>query len=57
MLSFILTFADLLHLSPNSPDAKVFQDFAKSAKGSPTASSAPGKEKKINPKVLPQNLN
>ncbi|XP_060196752.1 non-specific lipid transfer protein GPI-anchored 14 [Lycium barbarum] len=25
---------DLLHLAPNSPGAKVFQDFAKSAKGS-----------------------
>ncbi|KAJ8574106.1 hypothetical protein K7X08_025911 [Anisodus acutangulus] len=32
---------DLLHLAPNSPDAKVFQDFAKSAKGSTTASSSP----------------
>ncbi|XP_016470926.1 non-specific lipid transfer protein GPI-anchored 14 [Nicotiana tabacum] len=32
---------ELLHLPPNSPDAKVFEDFAKSAKASSSASSAP----------------
>lgn len=38
---------ELLHLPPNSPDAKVFEDFAKSAKASSSASSAPGKHEKL----------
>ncbi|XP_055819022.1 non-specific lipid transfer protein GPI-anchored 14-like [Solanum dulcamara] len=40
-MSNVTMCLDLLHLSPNSPDAKVFQDFAQSAKGSITATSAP----------------
>nr|GMC55536.1 protein YLS3-like [Ipomoea batatas]GMD73809.1 protein YLS3-like [Ipomoea batatas] len=36
---------ELLNLAPNSPDAKVFQDFVNSAKGSNTTSpAAPGKQ-------------
>ncbi|KAL3347264.1 hypothetical protein AABB24_021110, partial [Solanum stoloniferum] len=40
-MSNVSMCTDLLHLAPNSPDAKVFQDFAKSAKGSSAAPSAP----------------
>ncbi|KAH0780509.1 hypothetical protein KY290_000107 [Solanum tuberosum] len=39
-MSNVSMCTDLLHLAPNSPDAKVFQDFAK-AKGSSAAPSAP----------------
>ncbi|KAF3615448.1 hypothetical protein FXO37_35501 [Capsicum annuum] len=40
-MSNVTMCTDLLHLAPNSPEAKVFQDFAKSAKGSPAAPSTP----------------
>lgn len=41
--------AALLHLAPNSPDAKVFEDFANSGKKSnATAPSAAGKEILLN---------
>ena len=33
----VLSFPALLHLAPNSPDAKVFEDFAKNGNGSATA--------------------
>ena len=33
----------LLHLTPNSPDAKVFEDFTNSTKSSTTAPVAQGK--------------
>ncbi|KAL3379198.1 hypothetical protein AABB24_000088 [Solanum stoloniferum] len=43
-MSNVSMCTDLLHLAPNSPDAKVFQDFAKNAKGSSAAPSAPVSE-------------
>ncbi|EYU31692.1 hypothetical protein MIMGU_mgv1a0143492mg, partial [Erythranthe guttata] len=39
----------ILHLPPNSPDAKVFEDLAKNTKKSNVTSPAPGK--KINYRV------
>ncbi|CAN4114110.1 unnamed protein product [Withania somnifera] len=47
-MSNVTKCLDLLHLSPNSPDAKVFQDFAKSAKGSSSAPSATASGKPSN---------
>lgn len=45
-------FAALLNLAPNSPDAKVFEDFANSSKGSnSTTPTATGNNKYMNPKL------
>lgn len=38
---FFLFVTALLHLAPNSPDAKVFEDFANSAKNGNSTTSAP----------------